>query len=124
MVARPRAGVLGRLIPADNMLADHATHVQDVRVGLDRRSPPDRERAGAVLDAALRMSRPVTWGIRERADGLRLEAEDIGWTHGKGPLVRGPYDALLLALGGRSAGLAHLSGDGVDVLAPRVALAL
>ena len=123
-VARPRAGVLGRLIPADNMLADHATHVQDVRMGLDRRSAPDRERAGAVLDAALRMSRPVTWGVRERSDGLRLEADDIGWTYGAGPVVRGPYDALLLALGGRSAGLLHLSGDGVDLLAPRVTLAL
>ena len=124
VVARPRGGVLGKLIPADNMLADHATHVQDVRVGLDRRSTPDRDRAGAVLDAALGMTRPVTWGVRERADGLRLEAVDIGWTHGSGPVVRGPYDALLLALGGRSAGLTHLTGDGVDVLAPRVALAL
>ena len=123
-VARPRAGVLGRLIPADNMLADHATHVQDVRVGVDRRGAPDPERARAVLDAALRMSKPVTWGVRERAEGLRLEADDVGWTYGSGAVVRGPYDALLLALGGRSAGLAALSGDGVDVLAPRVALAL
>jgi hypothetical protein len=49
-----------------------------------------------------------------RADELRLEAEDVGWTHGSGQVVRGPYGALLLALGGRSAGLAHLSGDGVN----------
>jgi uncharacterized protein (TIGR03083 family) len=124
VIARPRAGVLGKLIPADNMLADHATHVQDVRVGLDRRSAPDRERAGAVLDAALGMTKPITWGVRERAEGLRLEADDVDWTHGSGPEVRGPYDAMLLALGGRSAGLTHLTGDGVDVLAPRVALAL
>lgn len=123
-VAHPRAGLLGKLVPADNMLADHATHVQDVRVGLDRRAAPDTERARAVLDAALRMSKPVTWGVGERAEGLRLEADDVGWSHGSGPVVRGPYDALLLALGGRRAGLAHLSGDGVELLAPRVALAL
>lgn len=120
VVARPRAGVLGKLIPADNMLADHATHVQDVRVGLDRRGAPEPARARAVLDAALRMSRPVTWGVRERAEQLRLEAEDIGWSHGEGPVVRGPYDALLLALGGRRAGLAHLSGDGLELLSARV----
>lgn len=124
VITRPRAGILGKLLPAANMLADHATHVQDVRMGLDRRTAPDPDRARAVLDAALGMSKPVTWGVRERAEGLRLEAEDVGWSHGEGPVVRGPYDALLLALGGRSAGLAHLSGAGVDVLAPRVALAL
>ena len=124
VIARPRGGVLGKLIPADNMLADHATHVQDIRMGLDRRTAPNRERASAVLDAALGMSKPVMWGVRERADGLRLEADDICWQHGSGPLVRGPYDALLLALGGRSAGLAHLTGDGVAVFTPRVPLAL
>lgn len=70
------------------------------------------------------MSKLVTWGISERAEGLRLEAENVGWSHGSGPEVRGPYDALLLALGGRQAGLGLLSGDGVDVLAPRVGLAL
>jgi hypothetical protein len=110
VIVRPRAGVLGKLIPADNMLADHATHVQDVRLGLGRRGAAHVQ--------------PVMWGVRERAEGLRLEADDIAWTHASGGVVRGPYDAMLLALGGRAAGLAHLSGDGVDVLAPRVALAL
>ena len=123
-VARPRDGALGKLIPAENMLADHATHVQDVRVGLDRRAAPDVERARAVLSAALHMSKPVTWGVSERAAGLRLEADDIGWSYGTGPVVRGPYDALLLARRRRRAGLAHLTGDGVVVLAPRVTLAL
>ncbi len=80
--------------------------------------------ASARPPSALGMSRPVTWGVRERSDGLRLEADDVGWTHGSGPVVRGPYDALLLALGGRSAGLSHHSGDGVDLLAPRVTHAL
>lgn len=38
-----------------------------------------------------------------------------------GPEVRGPYDAMLLALGSRSPGPAHLTGEGVDVLTPRAA---
>jgi len=123
-VERPRGGVLGKIIPAQNMLADHGTHVQDVRFGVDRREAPDAERARAVLDAALGMTKPITWGVKDRAAGLRLEAEDVDWTWGSGPLVRGPYDGMLLALGGRTAGLALLSGAGVEVLQPRVALAL
>ena len=29
-------------------------------------------------------------------DGLRLEAEDVDWSHGSGPTVSGDADALLL----------------------------
>lgn len=116
-VADPRRGFLGRIDPAQNMLADHATHTQDVRVGLGRRTAPEPERGRAVLDAAVRLRLPITWGTRERARGLRLVATDLDWTHGSGPELVGPYDALLLALSGRSAGLAHLSGDGLAVIA-------
>ncbi len=119
-VAHPRKGFLGRVDPPDNMLSDHATHVQDVRVGLDRRAPHDPARGRAVLDATVRLWRPITWGSRERAKDLRLVASDIDWTHGSGPEVSGPYDALLLALGGRRAGLPLLAGDGLAVLAARM----
>lgn len=119
-VANPRQGLVGRMDPADNMLADHATHLQDVRVGLDRRAPHDPERGRAVLDAAVRVWRPVAWGSKQRAAGLRLVADDIGWSHGSGPEVTGPYDALLLALSGRAAGLPYLAGDGLATLAGRM----
>ena len=117
---KPRAGFLATVDPAANMLADHATHLQDVRVGLGRRQPPDPERARAVLEAAVRLWRPVTWGTRERAQGLRLVATDIGWEHGDGPEVIGPYDGILLALGGRPAGLELLDGPGLPLLASRM----
>ncbi|MGA8846706.1 MAG: maleylpyruvate isomerase family mycothiol-dependent enzyme [Nocardioides sp.] len=123
-VANPRKGFLGRIDPADNMLADHATHVQDVRIGLDRRAPHDADRGRAVLDAAVRVWRPVTWGSKERAKNLRLVASDIGWAHGSGPEVSGPYDALLLALSGRSAGLPYLSGEGLTTLEGRIPAAV
>lgn len=116
----PRAGFLGKVDPADNMLADHATHLQDVRVGLDRRRAPDPARARVVMAAAVRLWRPVTWGTRERAKGLRLVATDIGWEHGEGPEVTGPYDGMLLALGGRPAGLDLLDGPGLPLLAARM----
>lgn len=116
----PTKGFIGKIDPPQNMLVDHATHLQDVRVGLDRRVAPDPQRAGLVLDAAMRLWRPITWGTKQRAKGLKLVATDIGWSHGEGPEVRGPYDAMLLALGGRPAGLAHLDGDGVATLKTRM----
>lgn len=116
----PRRGFLGRLDPYDNMLADHATHLQDVRVGLDRRQPHEPAQACAVLDSAVRVWRPASWGTRERAKGLRLQATDVGWSHGEGPEVSGPYDVMLLALSGRSAGLALLTGDGLGTLSGRM----
>ncbi len=119
-VANPRKGFLGRVDPADNMLSDHATHLQDVRVGLDRRAPHDPDRGRAVLDATVRVWRPVAWGSKQRAQDLRLVASDIGWTHGTGPEVSGPYDALLLALSGRPAGLSFLAGDGLATLSGRM----
>ena len=118
--ANPKKGFVGKIDPAPNMLADHATHLLDVRVGLDRRAAPDPERARAVLDAAVRLWRPITWGTRERAKGLRLVATDVGWSYGTGPEVSGPYDGLLLALSGRPAGLPFLSGDGLATFKQRL----
>jgi len=45
---------------------------------------------------------------------LRLEATDVDWTVGDGPVVRGPAQALLLLLTGRdAAALPALAGPGV-----------
>lgn len=120
VVRSPRAGFLARMDPPDNMLADHATHVQDVRFGLNQRAVCDPDRARAVLDAAVRLWRPVTWGTRQRARGLHLQVPECGWEHGAGPVVTGPYDGLLLALGGRRAGLEVLDGPGLQTLASRM----
>jgi hypothetical protein len=52
--------------------------------------------------------------------GLRLVATDLDWSHGSGPEVRGPGEALMVALAGRPLALAALAGDGVDVLELRL----
>lgn len=57
---------------------------------------------------------------RGRGVGLRFEATDLDWSVGAGATVRGPGDALLLAVCGRRAGLAELGGDGAATLAARV----
>jgi hypothetical protein len=60
-------------------------------------------------------------GAKKRVAGLRLVATDVGWSHGDGPQVTGPGEAILLAASGRPAGLEDLSGDGVATLRSRVA---
>ena len=52
--------------------------------------------------------------------GLRLEATDIGWNLGDGPLVKGPGEALIMSLTGRPA-LSELEGDGLETLTQRLA---
>lgn len=52
------------------------------------------------------------------APTVTLIATDVYWSHGSGPAVEGTAEALGLALTRRRAGLAGLSGPGVDVLSP------
>ncbi len=44
---------------------------------------------------------------------------DVTWSHGSGPEASGPVLSLLLAMCGRKAALADLSGDGTEVLSAR-----
>ncbi len=55
-----------------------------------------------------------------RTKGLRLEATDLDWASGSGPVVRGSAGDLALAISGRLGALDDLRGDGVDVLRSRV----
>jgi hypothetical protein len=50
---------------------------------------------------------------------LRLVATDLGWSYGLGPEVRGPAEALMLAVAGRKIVLDELVGDGIRKLADR-----
>ena len=55
--------------------------------------------------------------------GLRAVATDLDWTSGNGIEVRGPAEALLLALAGRRAAADDLTGPGLDVLTSRTTVA-
>ncbi len=57
---------------------------------------------------------------RRHGRGLRLVATDLDWSAGNGPEVTGTGDALLMAIAGRPAALADLTGPGVATLAERV----
>ena len=55
-----------------------------------------------------------------RLIGLRLEATDDDWAAGEGERVAGSLEALGMAVTGRPAALADLTGPGVDRLAGRL----
>ena len=106
------AGLGGRI-----GLTDALIHQQDIRrpLGLSRRVP--LERVLVALPTAL--FAPVVQGIRRVWD-VRLVATDALWSFGRGPQVRGPAEALLMTVAGRSAALDELEGPGLTRISPRL----
>jgi uncharacterized protein (TIGR03083 family) len=98
-------------------LVDSVIHHQDIRrpLGLPRHIPA--ERLLRTLEGALKA--PLLHAS-PRVRGLRLEATDLDWTTGSGPEVRGPAEALLMAIAGRHGVVDELSGPGRRVLAERI----
>ncbi|WP_068182441.1 maleylpyruvate isomerase family mycothiol-dependent enzyme [Mycobacterium sp. UM_CSW] len=98
-------------------LVDGTVHHQDIRrsLGRPRTVPADRlQRVLGLVPGNPRL------GAGRRIRGLRLRATDVDWTHGNGPEVSGPGEALLMAMTGRPAALADLAGPGCDTLARRL----
>jgi uncharacterized protein (TIGR03083 family) len=98
-------------------LLDAMIHQQDIRrpLGAPRTIPPDR-----LLPALsfARFAPPI--GAFWRARGLRLVATDLDWSAGRGPEVRGPAEALLMAISGRRGVVDELAGPGQATLAARI----
>lgn len=111
-VTIPRSGY-------DPVLTDLVLHDLDMRVplGIERSMPEDRLWVAFMHLAA---APSPGFNMRTRLRELRLEATDTGWTHGAGPVVRGPAESLLLAMGGRGVAFDQLDGDGVALLRDRV----
>ena len=107
-----------RVFPPKMVLIDRLVHHQDIRrpLGHQREIPEDRLKA--CLDAT-----PGIGGVfraKKRAKGLRFEATDVEWSWGDGPAVRGPGEALLLAMLGRGQVVSDLEGDGLPTFTSRV----
>lgn len=115
---RTRHGI-ARTIQYHEGFLDHFIHNQDIRRprGHARDIPP--ERLVAALDAVTRVRTPL-FSTKPKVAGLRLEATDIDWGHGEGPVVRGAAEALVMASAGRVPALDELAGEGVATLTDRV----
>jgi hypothetical protein len=53
---------------------------------------------------------------KKRIAGFTLTATDIDWSHGQGPEVLGPAEALVMMMAGRAAALDDLWGEGKAAL--------
>jgi len=103
----------------DPVLADLVLHDLDVRIplGITRDIPEDRL---AVTFHHLATAPSPGYAVGTRLRGLRFETTDTGWTTGAGEVVRGPAEAIVLAMSGRTAAWADLAGDGVELLGQRI----
>ena len=103
--------------PTATWLSETVVHGTDIRrpLGLTR-DYPEPTLVG-VADFVKRTN--TLLGARKRAEGLGLRATDVTWATGSGPEVSGPLLSLIMALTGRQAVLADLSGDGVAILRER-----
>jgi uncharacterized protein (TIGR03083 family) len=104
--------------PVMTMLGEIVVHSADICQPLGIADGVDPEATAACLQMYTRVSFPV--GTKKRIEGLRLVADDVGWSYGSGPEVSGPGRSLLLAMTGRSASLGELAGDGLGTLKSRL----
>jgi uncharacterized protein (TIGR03083 family) len=103
--------------PTDTWLGEVLIHSSDIRrpLGIAHEYPAD---AAARVADSYKTTNLVMGGKRRIAD-LKLQADDVDWSHGDGPEVRGPMMSLLLAIAGRKDAIGDLSGDGVAELSAR-----
>lgn len=126
VLAAFRAGVGRRTTPPgrqpQHVLDDLYVHARDIRRPLGLVAPAtsptlDAEVLTTIL-ATLAGDRGLA--VPRRIAGLRLVATDVEWSHGAGPEVEGPAEALALAMTGRPAALPELTGPGVGTLTARL----
>jgi uncharacterized protein (TIGR03083 family) len=99
-------------------LLDVTIHHQDIRRPLGKPRQIPAERLRCVLADAVRS--PELPG-RRLARGVRLAPTDLDWSHGSGPEVTGPGEAVLMAITGRASAIGELDGPGLPVVAGRLA---
>ena len=121
IVSRLRSTVTatnGPPAPLMTMLGEVVVHGQDICHPLGLEVKPSEAALSACLTMYTGVNFPV--GTKKRIAGLRLATDDGEWTYGDGPEVTGPGTSLLLAMTGRAAALADLSGEGLAILTERM----
>jgi uncharacterized protein (TIGR03083 family) len=103
--------------PTLTWLGETLIHGDDIRRPLGIAYEYPTAAAAAVADSY--KSSNLVMGAKKRIAGLRLVATDTTWSHGSGPEVKGKMMPLLMAMAGRTAAVADLSGDGVETLRAR-----
>jgi uncharacterized protein (TIGR03083 family) len=104
--------------PVDSWLGETIVHSEDIRRPLKISHDYPVDALTRVADFYKKSN--LVLGGKKRIAGLRLKATDADWATGSGPEVSGPMLSLVLAIAGRKAVLADLSGDGVETLTSRM----
>lgn len=116
---------------AEGVFGELVVHLADVALALDLpvELPPEhltttlaylaRRAKGNTRFTLTRHGRRPVLACQALVAGLRLEATDVAWTTGAGPVVRGPALALATAMAGRPGAVERLSGDGLEALRRR-----
>lgn len=95
-------------------LIDALVHHQDIVRPLGVRREPDVDAAVVAADRCRTLS--LLMGSRKVVKSVRMVATDVGWTRGRGPIVEGPMQELLMLCAGRAGDRTLLSGDGLELL--------
>jgi uncharacterized protein (TIGR03083 family) len=103
--------------PSGSWLVETVAHGEDIAYPTSTKIAHSEEALVAAADSA-KGTQPLL-GAKKRIAGLRLVADDVAWSTGSGPEVRGPLRTLLLAMVGRPPVLDDLHGDGVAELRAR-----
>jgi len=103
--------------PVASWLGEIIVHGTDIRwpLGIDHDFPID----ALIRVAEFYRGSNTLIGAKNRIAGVTLTATDTEWTTGTGPDVSGSLHDLIMAMTGRRAALARLSGAGLAVLTPR-----
>jgi uncharacterized protein (TIGR03083 family) len=100
-------------------LTDITVHSGDILLplGLPHEVPADNAQVALSLLSSPRGERG--FGKKGRLEGFSYRTTDVDWTHGSGPVVEGPAEPMIMAMGGRMVGFDALEGDGVASLRSR-----
>ncbi len=106
---------------ADAPVTDTAIHLRDFGrpLGLENANPP-LSTWRIALDFLVSPKGLKGFLHKGLLDGVELQATDQAWQYGAGAHVEGTSEALAMAISGRGAVLADLTGDGVSTLATRL----
>jgi uncharacterized protein (TIGR03083 family) len=123
-IAKIRRNAESRFVPPITgpraPLTDVMVHTGDIARSLDlpHTAPDDHVRTALEF---LTTGRPIAFVRRGWLTGLRVVADDLEFSYGSGAELRGRGVDLMMALCGRGQALPDLTGDGVAILAARLA---
>ena len=98
-------------------LGELMCHGEDIRRALGSTGKHPEEHIVALAEAYRKTGRPL--GGKKRGAGLQLQATDVEWSYGEGPVVSGPGMDLILAMVGRGDALDTCTGEGVATMRSR-----